>query len=61
MKLNFAINYGTKSERSIKGKLNGETLAEMKRYLDEAIELLGKNHIDSVTICCALEVEEEEN
>lgn len=61
MKIDFAINYGTKSAYSIKGKLDLKVLQEVERCLDEAIELLKKNNVDSITMCCTLEVEQEEN
>lgn len=61
MKLDFAINYDSAVSQTVKGKLNGKTLAEMKRCLDAAVEALEKNRVDSITICCTLEAEQEEN
>lgn len=61
MKLYFAVNYGLAVSQTIKGKLNRETLAEMKRCLDGAVESLKENRIDSITISCTLEAEQEEN
>lgn len=61
MKIDFAINYGMEVSKTIKGQLDGKTLVEMKRCLDEAVESMEKNRVDSITICCTLEVEQEEN
>lgn len=61
MKLDFAINYESAVSKTIKGKLNLKTFAEMQRCLDEAVESLKENRVDSITMCCTLEAEQEEN
>ena len=61
MKLDFAINYESEVSQTVKGKLDGKTLQEMKRCLDEAVEALKENRVRIITMCCTLEAEEEEN
>lgn len=61
MKLDFTINYGSEVSQTIQGELNVKTLAEVKRCLDEAVESLKENRVDSIAMICTLKVEKEEN
>lgn len=61
MKIDFTINYGSESARSIRGELNVKTLEEVERCLDGAVESLKENRVGQITMCCTLEVEKEEN